>query len=78
MNEVSVRELRNYGGQILDRVEGGESMTITRDGTPVARLSPLPTPRLSASALVERWKNVPVIDADALREDIGEVLDLDV
>ena len=78
MSEVSVRELRNYGGQILDRVEGGESMTITRDGTPVARLSPLPTPRLSASALVERWKNVPVIDADELREDIGEVLDLDL
>lgn len=77
MNEVSVRELRNYGGQILDRVEGGESMTITRDGTPVARLTPLPTPRLSAAALLERWKNVPVIDADALREDIGEVLDLD-
>jgi len=78
MNEVSVRELRNYGGQILDRVAGGESMTITRDGTPVARLSPQPTPRLSASALVERWKNVPVIDADELREDIGEVLDLDL
>jgi len=78
MSEVSVRELRNYGGQILDRVEGGESMTITRDGTPVARLSPLPTPRLSASALVERWKNVPVINADELREDIGEVLDLDL
>ena len=78
MNEVSVRELRNYGGQILDRVAGGESMTITRDGTPVARLSPLPTPRFSASALVERWKNVPVINADELREDIGEVLDLDL
>jgi prevent-host-death family protein len=54
MEEVSVRELRNYGGQILDRVEGGESMTITRDGTPVALLSPLPTPRLSAAALLER------------------------
>jgi len=78
MSEVSVRELRNYGGQILDRVEGGESMTITRDGTPVARLSPLPTPRLSAAALVEHWKNVPVIDADELREDISEVLDLDL
>ena len=78
MSEVSVRELRNYGGQILDRVEAGESMTITRDGTPVARLSPLPKPRLSAAALVEHWKNVPVIDADELREDIGEVLDLDL
>lgn len=78
MSEVSVRELRNYGGQILDRVEAGESMTITRDGTPVAHLSPLPAPRLSAAALLERWKNAPVIDADQLRADIGEVLELDL
>ncbi len=76
MEEVSVRELRNYGGQILDRVEGGEAMTITRDGTPVALLSPLPTPRLSAAALLERWKNVPTIDGDQLREDIAEIMDL--
>ena len=78
MEEVSVRELRNYGGQILDRVEGGESMTITRDGAPVALLTPLPNPRLSAAALLDRWKNVPVIDGDRLREDIAEILDLDL
>lgn len=53
-------------------------MTITRDGTPVALLSPFPTPRLSAAALPERWKNVPVIDGDQLREDIAEVMDLDL
>lgn len=78
MEEVSVRELRNYGGQILDRVAGGESMTITRDGTPVAVVSPLPAPRLSAAALLERWKNVPVIDGDELREDLAEIMDLDL
>ena len=78
MSEVSVRELRNYGGQILDRVEGGESMTITRDGTPVARLTPLPRPRLTATALCERWANLPRIDADELRDDIAAVLDFDL
>ena len=78
MQEVSVRELRNNGGQILDRVAGGESMTITRDGTPVAVVAPLPTPRLSAAALLERWKNVPVIDGEQLREDIAEIMDLDL
>jgi prevent-host-death family protein len=78
MEEVSVRELRNYGGQILDRVEGGESMTITRDGTPVALISPLPIPRLSAAALLARWKNVPVIDGAQLRQDIAEIMNLDL
>jgi len=75
MNEVSVRDLRNYGGQILNRVEGGESMTITRDGSPVALLTPLPQPRLSAAALLESWKNIPRIDAESLRRDLDQVLD---
>ena len=78
MEAISVRELRNYGGQILDRVEKGESVTVTRDGTPVAVLSPLPAPRLSSVALLARWKNVPLIDGDRLRDDLGEVLDLDL
>lgn len=75
MNEVSVRDLRNYGGQILNRVEGGESMTITRDGSPVALLTPLPQPRLSAAALLESWKNIPRLDADSLRRDLDQILD---
>jgi antitoxin (DNA-binding transcriptional repressor) of toxin-antitoxin stability system len=70
-----VRDLRNYGGQILNRVEGGETMTITRDGSPVALLTPFPQPRLSAAALLESWRNVPRIDADSLRRDIDQVLD---
>ncbi|MDP4804471.1 MAG: type II toxin-antitoxin system prevent-host-death family antitoxin [Candidatus Nanopelagicales bacterium] len=75
MNEVSVRDLRNYGGQILNRVEGGETMTITRDGSPVALLTPFPQPRLSAAALLESWKNIPSIDAKSLRRDLDQVLD---
>ena len=71
-----MRELRNYGGRILERVEGGESMTITRDGTPVARLTPLPRPRLTATALCEAWAHVPRIDAQQLRDDLADVLDL--
>jgi prevent-host-death family protein len=76
VNEVSVRELRNYGGQILNRVESGESMTITRDGTPVAVISPLHQPRLSATALLENWKNVPLINAESFRRDIDQALDM--
>ena len=70
-----MRDLRNYGGQILNRVEGGETMTITRDGSPVALLTPFPQPRLSAAALLESWKNIPRIDADSLRRDLDRVLD---
>ncbi|MCC6184817.1 MAG: type II toxin-antitoxin system prevent-host-death family antitoxin, partial [Microthrixaceae bacterium] len=32
MSEASIRELRNHGGEVVDRVRAGEVVTITRDG----------------------------------------------
>ncbi|MDR2974860.1 MAG: type II toxin-antitoxin system prevent-host-death family antitoxin [Propionibacteriaceae bacterium] len=43
MSTVSVRDLRNHGGEPLARVQRGESLTVTSDGHPVARLTPLPS-----------------------------------
>jgi prevent-host-death family protein len=73
--EATVRELRNSGGKVLDRVVSGEHVTITRDGTPVARLTPLPGARLSASALVERFRRLPPVDPGRLRRDVDAVID---
>ncbi|WP_076465510.1 type II toxin-antitoxin system Phd/YefM family antitoxin [Actinomyces mediterranea] len=39
-NLISQRELRNDSAAVLRRVEGGEDLTVTRRGVPVARLSP--------------------------------------
>lgn len=75
MSEVSVRELRNNGGRVLDRVAGGEQVVITRDGQPVAELRPLTRVGLGAAELLARWKRVPVIDAARLREDLDQALD---
>ncbi len=41
MSEVASRELRNNTRALLDRVEAGESVTITVEGRPVAVLEPL-------------------------------------
>jgi len=41
MSEVASRELRNSTRSLLDRVESGESLTITVDGRPVAVLAPV-------------------------------------
>ena len=38
---MSIRELRNKGGEIVDRAASGERITITRGGKAVAELSPL-------------------------------------
>ncbi len=39
---VSVRDLRNHTSEVLRRVEAGETVTVTVDRRPVARLVPLP------------------------------------
>lgn len=41
MAEVASRELRNSTRSLLDRVESGETLTITIDGRPVAILAPI-------------------------------------
>ena len=40
MNEVGAFEAKNKLGALLDRVEQGEEVVITRHGKPVARLVP--------------------------------------
>jgi prevent-host-death family protein len=74
MADVSIRELRNQGGEVVDRAVRGERIIITRSGTPVAELRPL-RPPLSADALVERWKRVPPMDLATLRADMDELID---
>jgi antitoxin (DNA-binding transcriptional repressor) of toxin-antitoxin stability system len=75
MTEVTVRDLRNHGGEILDRVAGGESLTVTRDGHALAELRPLPRRPLPATVLLERWRNMPAVDPVRLKADIDSVLD---
>lgn len=75
MSETSVRDLRNHGGRVLDRVAAGERVVITRDGTPVARLERLPVARLSAAVLVERFRLLPPVDPARLRTDVDATVD---
>ncbi len=75
MPNVSIRDLRNRGGQIIDRVTRGESVTITRSGKPVAELRPLPKPPLATAELIARRAHLPPLDLQALRADIDAVLD---
>jgi prevent-host-death family protein len=73
MSNVSIRELRNQGGEIVDRAASGERITITRDGKPVAELSPL-RQELTTEVLLERWRHLPAIDYERFRADVDEVM----
>jgi prevent-host-death family protein len=73
--EVSIRELRNHGGEVVDRVAAGERLTITRSGKPVAELRPVGRVGLKAEVLLERWRRLPRLDPGRLREDVDDLLD---
>jgi len=75
MESVTVRELRNSGGEVLRRVERGERIVVTRDGTPVAELRPLPHPSVGPAELIRRRKHLPRVNPDALRHDIDNLID---
>ena len=75
MDSVTVRDLRNKGGEVLDRVERGERLVVTRDGRAIAELRPLPRRSAGPAELIERRKRLPRVDPDALRADIDAVID---
>ena len=75
MADVTIRDLRNHGGAVIDRVSRGERVTITRAGRPVAELRPVTRPKLSREALLERWRRLPAVDPVRFRADLDAVLD---
>jgi prevent-host-death family protein len=75
MGDVSIRDLRNHGGEVVDRVEHGEQLTVTRDGRRVAELRPVQRRPLKAGVLIERWARLPRVDPDVLRRDLDQAID---
>ncbi|MGA8745513.1 MAG: type II toxin-antitoxin system prevent-host-death family antitoxin [Solirubrobacterales bacterium] len=75
VTKVSIRELHNHGGELIDRASRGERITITRSGKEVAELRPLGREELSSEELIDRFKQVPRADYDQLRGDLDTTID---
>lgn len=75
MKTITIRELRNHGGEVMERVLAGESVTVTRSGTPVAELRPLQRRGLDRATLVQRWRHLPRVDPKTFRDDVDAALD---
>jgi prevent-host-death family protein len=75
MAYVNIRELRNHGGDVVERAARGEQITITHSGKPVAELHPVASVPLPAEVLLRRWRGLPAVDPVALRTDVDRVLD---
>jgi prevent-host-death family protein len=69
--EITQRELRNESGEIMRKVDEGETFVVTRNGVPVAELSPLRRHRfVPAVAAVALFAAAPPIDYRRFREDL--------
>jgi prevent-host-death family protein len=76
---ITQRELRNDSGEIMRRLDQGESFVITRNGMPVGELTPLRRHRfVAASAVVAIFKNAPAIDPGRFRADVDAWADQDI
>lgn len=60
MDTIPQKQLRNEVGDVLRRVEAGETFTVTVAGRPVAELGPAHRRRwVSGPALAEIWQGPP-------------------
>jgi antitoxin (DNA-binding transcriptional repressor) of toxin-antitoxin stability system len=76
MANVSIRDLRNHGGEVVDRAARGEPITITRSGRAVAELRAAQRPPLTGETLLSRRRRLPRVDPVALRADVDRLLDM--
>jgi prevent-host-death family protein len=58
---IGAYQAKTHFSELLEKVEAGEEFTITRHGTPVARLVPIEKKSTPAErrAVIEKWINRP-------------------
>jgi prevent-host-death family protein len=79
VNVISQRELRNQSAGIMDRLEAGESFTVTRSGRPVGRLLPFAGPSFGVptDALAAAMAHLPRVDYAKMRQEMDDFFDDD-
>lgn len=67
MDAISLAEAKAHLSELVDRVEAGDSIEITRRGKPVARLTAVARPRqrIDASLLQALTETMPQTDSAA-------------
>lgn len=69
--EITQRELRNDSGEIMRKLDEGETFIVTRNGVPVGELTPLRRHRfVAAEAAVALFRAAPAVDAVRFRADL--------
>ena len=76
--EITQRELRNDSGEIMRKLDEGETFIVTRNGVPVGELTPLRRHRfVAAEAAVALFRTAPAVDAQRFRSDLDQAVSQD-
>ena len=76
--EITQRELRNNSGEIMRKLDEGETFIVTRNGVPVGELTPLRRHRfVAADAAVALFRTAPAVDARRFRSDLDQIVSQD-
>jgi prevent-host-death family protein len=68
MRTITQRQLRNESAEVMDAVEHGETVLVTRNGRPVAELRPVRLRRfVPTTELVEEFRGLPRVSLRSLR-----------
>lgn len=75
MNTITQRELRNSSAAVMDRVEGGQSLLITRNGVAVATLAPIVGQRhfVPFGELAGAFTHTPHLNYEQMRAEADEL-----
>jgi prevent-host-death family protein len=77
--EITQRELRNDSGEIMRRVDQGETFVVTRNGVPVGELAPRRRLRfVAAEAVLALFRSAPATSYERFRADLDAIADQDV
>jgi prevent-host-death family protein len=73
---ITQRELRNDSAAVLREVQSGQTLVVTRNGTPVAEIRPLPPRRfVPRETIAEAARRAPRVDYPRLRADLDAIVD---
>ena len=76
MRTITQRQLRNESAAVLRDVQAGQSVIVTRNGTPVAELRPVSLRRFVPRAvIVAAARRAPRIDAARFRADLDALVE---
>lgn len=77
--EITQRELRNDSGEVMRKLDQGESFVVTRNGVPVGELIPMRRRRfVPVEQAVAAFGGAPGLSYERLRDDLDHLVDQDM